>query len=101
MATPVQQLLQLPEHFLELLRVAAPQALTSGFHTLDCDMRDADLLEMYCGSARVASLCSRVSRLLARFLFLQALSVCAMPGQWSLIACCKICSQGWDGGPDV
>ena len=55
------QLQQLPESFLELLNVAAPQAFTADFHTVDYPGRYADLLEMYCGSARVAALSEKAS----------------------------------------
>ena len=59
----LQQLQQMPDAFLELLRTAAPQCLTPEFHTMDYPGRYLDLLEMCCGSGRLASLCSKVTGL--------------------------------------
>ena len=73
--TAVSQLMQLPSFFLDLLKEAAPQALTQEFHSLDYSGRHLDLMEMYSGSARIASLCEKVSCLLATCVFAMAMMV--------------------------
>ena len=61
--TAVQQLMQMPQGFVELCREACPQVFEAGFHTLDNEARYLDLMEMYSGSGRLAALCSKVARL--------------------------------------
>ena len=57
----VQQLLQMPEFFVELLREACPQVLSPTFHHLDHEGRYLDLMEMYSGSGRLAAFCSKAT----------------------------------------
>ena len=49
--------------------------MTPEFHSLDFGGRYIDVMEMYCGSARIASLCEKVSCLVAACVFAMAMLV--------------------------
>ena len=70
--TAVSQLMQLPSFFLDLLKEAAPQALTQEFHSLDYSGRHLDLMEMYSWVGK--------NRFLVRESFLSACYLCFCHG---------------------
>ena len=62
--TALQELRNMPESFLELVNAACPAALTPAFHEPGYEGRFVDVMEMYSGSARLSSFCSKVACLL-------------------------------------
>ena len=55
----IQELNNLPEHFVSLIKEANPDVFTPRYHQIDTELRFLDILEMYAGCARVSTFCSQ------------------------------------------